>query len=256
MKKFIIFFVLFIITQSCFAISQYRTTSDLNIRSKPTTQSTVLSVIKKNSIINVISIEGDWAKISFSNKNAYVSSKYLVFVSSSTNSKNVKQQEIKKTPWYSPMSWGVIGWLIRWVLLPFLVFTFGIIFPSLLIAEVREINNFFLGILLYILGYFLLKLFIFMFQIFDVYNGTGESIVLWVLGILMGVGGISSIIKSRCPRCHYNNSRIIESFVESRRYKKTTTYGDGSKDVSHYTENDTHNHHICPECGYDWWVQE
>ncbi len=52
-------------------------TSMLNVRSKPTTKSSIIGKLKLKEEVKVFSIVNLWAEINYNNKKAYVSSKYL-----------------------------------------------------------------------------------------------------------------------------------------------------------------------------------
>ena len=58
----------------------------LNVRSRPTTKSSIIGKLSRQDTIDVYSIVNSWAKINFKNRTAYVSSKYL------------KKVEIKEEP--------------------------------------------------------------------------------------------------------------------------------------------------------------
>ena len=49
----------------------------LNVRSKPTTKSSIIGKLKLKQEVKVFSIVNLWAEISYKNRKAYVSSKYL-----------------------------------------------------------------------------------------------------------------------------------------------------------------------------------
>ncbi len=55
----------------------YTATSNLNVREKATTNSKKVGLLQKAKTINVYSISNGWAKVSFNNKTAYISSTYL-----------------------------------------------------------------------------------------------------------------------------------------------------------------------------------
>ncbi|MFS0635279.1 D-alanyl-D-alanine carboxypeptidase family protein [Mesobacillus foraminis] len=59
------------------ASSIYTTTANLNLRSGPSTQNKVLTVIPKARQVSLLSKHGSWYKIRFSNKTGYVSGAYL-----------------------------------------------------------------------------------------------------------------------------------------------------------------------------------
>lgn len=56
--------------------------SSLNVRSEPSSNSHKIGVLYNTDKVYVIEIKGDWAKIQYESKEAYVSAKYLTLVSS------------------------------------------------------------------------------------------------------------------------------------------------------------------------------
>lgn len=76
--------LLFLLLFMAFAISavgqeKYEVVSvlKLNVRSRPTTKSSIIGKLSRQDTIDVYSIVNSWAKINFKNRTAYVSSKYL-----------------------------------------------------------------------------------------------------------------------------------------------------------------------------------
>lgn len=79
-------FLLFILTLlSSVVYSQtHVTTSDLNVRDKPSSKSNVLNVLKQGDTISIDSLGEKWSKIVLENgENAYISSQ---FIQKTTNS--------------------------------------------------------------------------------------------------------------------------------------------------------------------------
>lgn len=68
------------------AATAYKTTANLNLRSRATTQSAILSTIPSGSNINYISSHGSWYKVSYGGKTGYVASQYLKRASTPTTS--------------------------------------------------------------------------------------------------------------------------------------------------------------------------
>ena len=62
-----------------------KTTANLNFRTGPSTSNKIISTIKKNTKVEVISYEGKWAKIKYNNKVGYSSKSYLSEISSSSS---------------------------------------------------------------------------------------------------------------------------------------------------------------------------
>ncbi|WP_312654250.1 SH3 domain-containing protein [Proteiniclasticum sp.] len=56
------------------------TTANLNLRSGPGTSYSILAVIPKGTKVNVISVSGNWAKVTYSGKQGYASISYLTKV--------------------------------------------------------------------------------------------------------------------------------------------------------------------------------
>ena len=79
---------------------QAETTSNLNLRSGPSTKQSIITTIKKGSKVEVISTSGDWSKIKYGTKIGYSSKKYLkeIPTSNSTSSPiSTKQMEVTAT---------------------------------------------------------------------------------------------------------------------------------------------------------------
>lgn len=66
------------------AATAYKTTANLNLRSRATTQSAILSTIPSGSNINYISSHGSWYKVSYGGKTGYVASQYVKKTSTAT----------------------------------------------------------------------------------------------------------------------------------------------------------------------------
>lgn len=72
--------ILFFLVFNSIAYGQGRyevTASVLNVRSQPSTNSSIIGSIKMNDTIDVISIEDNWARFNFKGNVAFASSKYL-----------------------------------------------------------------------------------------------------------------------------------------------------------------------------------
>lgn len=72
-------FIIFVTFSSIlYGQEKYKVTASvLNVRSQPNVNSTILGSVKMNDLIDVISIENNWAKFNYRNNTAYVSCKYL-----------------------------------------------------------------------------------------------------------------------------------------------------------------------------------
>ncbi len=56
----------------------YRTTSNLNVRSEPSTDSDILGMLNGNAVVDYIGAENEeWARINYNGQEAYVASQYL-----------------------------------------------------------------------------------------------------------------------------------------------------------------------------------
>ena len=60
--------------------------SNLNVRSSPTSKSKIVGSLKQHETIDVYSFTGTWAKISYKDKNAYVHSKFIRKIKSQDDS--------------------------------------------------------------------------------------------------------------------------------------------------------------------------
>lgn len=76
-----IFIFLFFIGTASNVVGQEKyeviSTSRLNVRNKPTTNSSIIGTLNPHEQIDVYSIIDSWAKISYRSRMAYVSSKYI-----------------------------------------------------------------------------------------------------------------------------------------------------------------------------------
>lgn len=266
MKKIFILILFVVISSFGFAQSLYKTTVDVNVRAAPVALSRIEGVLEKDTEVDVYKIHTnnnyDWAKIRYKNRDAYVSMEYLTLIKTAEQIKAEKKAaaapkvEKKEAPWYDPMSWGAIGWILIWFVLPVFVLGFGLLIPLTFFARIRTISNTALGVLAVIGGLYLLDFYISCFQIFKIYRGDGGTAILWFLGIATGLGAIGDVINNRCPRCRYNNSNIIYSYITRVTRTTTTTYRDGHEDVSRSSRDTVNNRRRCPECGYNWWTRE
>ena len=73
------------------------TTANLNFRTGPSTSNKIITTIKKNTKVEVISYEGKWAKIKYNNKVGYSSKEYLSESNSSSSSSSGSTSSSKKT---------------------------------------------------------------------------------------------------------------------------------------------------------------
>lgn len=67
-------------------------TSSLNVRVGASTKYKIIGSVKKNTVLEVYGFNNSWAKIKYNNKDAYVSTKYLVDVVEETASLNKKME--------------------------------------------------------------------------------------------------------------------------------------------------------------------
>ena len=73
------------------------TTANLNFRTGPSTSNKIITTIKKNTKVEVVSYDGKWAKIKYNNQVGYSSKDYLSEVSSSGSSSSGSTSTTKKT---------------------------------------------------------------------------------------------------------------------------------------------------------------
>ena len=73
------------------------TTANLNFRTGPSTSNKIITTIKKNTKVEVVSYDGKWAKIKYKNQVGYSSKDYLSEVSSSNSSTSTKKKTGKVT---------------------------------------------------------------------------------------------------------------------------------------------------------------
>ena len=73
----------------------YTTTANLNLRTKASTSSAIVTTIPKGKTVTYVSKSGSWYKVKYGSKSGYVSSKYIKASSSSSNTSS--QTAIKAT---------------------------------------------------------------------------------------------------------------------------------------------------------------
>lgn len=66
--------------------TKYVNSSTLNVRSKATTNSAIVQVLKRNDQVTVLKEDGDWSKIQFQNGQGWVANQYLASTSTTKNS--------------------------------------------------------------------------------------------------------------------------------------------------------------------------
>ena len=250
-KLYLLISFLMLFTLNSYSQDRYKVSikSALNVRASSNASATVIGSLSDGEYIDVYSNENGWAQIRYNGKTGYVSNKYITLVQ--TAEQSAAQIEMNRVPWYDLTGWGTIGWLIIWVIIPFLLFGMGLIFIMLRIAYIEALSNFLCSLICGIVGFFYLKLCIYLMQMFNVYQDA-----TWVLWIGSGITGFmvwSMATNGRCPNCHYMNSSIVDSMTLTRHYKKTTTYSDNTKEVKRYSRSETQNQHQCPRCASTWW---
>lgn len=86
--NFLFLFFVLCIPNISYANDYYTTNSNVNFREKPNLNSNIISVIKNNTLIDVLNeYDENWYKIEFNNKNGYI---YKELVSIKSNNKNCK----------------------------------------------------------------------------------------------------------------------------------------------------------------------
>ncbi len=262
MKKFIIFTLLLLTAHISFAATElYQVTAEsgVNARSEPSTsKGYVLTTIKKGEIIPVYKIEDGWAQTRYHNKRLYVKVDYITLHKTSEQLQEEREDEeaYKRAHWYDPMNWGIIGWLIRWIVVPFFVFWYLMSIPFGMIAKVRSINNFFYSCICYLLMLIMIAIAVSILGNFDVYSGTAETFVLWAFGLIAGRSEIHSIKGERCPQCRYSDYSILESHISTLITTTITKYSNGSTSKHERRDSTLHTHHKCIHCGCEWWSED
>lgn len=71
-------------------VKKYKVTVDINIRKSPSWSSEKLEIAKSGTILDVVSINGDWAQIFYKEQYLYVPSSYLLEVTNSNESEQNK----------------------------------------------------------------------------------------------------------------------------------------------------------------------
>ena len=90
--------------------TKYVTASSLNVRSGPSTSSSILGSLSKGTSVQVISESNGWAKIKYNGSTGYVSSKYLsTSTNSSTSTSASKVISYAKSLLGKPYVWGAEG---------------------------------------------------------------------------------------------------------------------------------------------------
>ena len=103
MKKILttitLIFTTIILAGSVLAKAGTINTSNLNFRSKPSTDSNVIKKLNKGDKVDIISEEGDWYKISYDSKEGYVKQEYVDEDTSSVseNTNVVEEPEVTST---------------------------------------------------------------------------------------------------------------------------------------------------------------
>ncbi len=102
--------LVFMTTISCFAAEGTVITDALNIRSAPSTDSTVISSAYKGEILDITSTEGAFYRIKFNGSDAYASADYVAVNIKSTGTVTADLLNIRNAP---SSSAGVVGQLAR-----------------------------------------------------------------------------------------------------------------------------------------------
>ena len=98
------------VSKTASTITKYVTASSLNVRSGPSTSSSILGSLSKGTSVQVISESNGWAKIKYNGSTGYVSSKYLsTSTNSSTSTSASKVISYAKSLLGKPYVWGAQG---------------------------------------------------------------------------------------------------------------------------------------------------
>lgn len=90
-KSFLLTFTLFIFLFS--SAEDYTNSQDLNVRSGAGASYSILGIIKNGSTVDVIEINGKWAKINYEGQTGYVSTKFISKGENSDQSTSTSKSE-------------------------------------------------------------------------------------------------------------------------------------------------------------------
>ena len=79
--------------QNSYAIGIYKTTDALNLREKPTTASTALTIIPEGTEVSVTQTDGNWGKVEFEGKTGYICLDYASLVSEFKDPSNLSSED-------------------------------------------------------------------------------------------------------------------------------------------------------------------
>lgn len=74
----------------------YVTTDNLNVRSTPSASASILGKIHTGDKLNAYAIEGNWVKVSYNNKTAYISLSYIKFIDSNGLTFDLSNSKVHK----------------------------------------------------------------------------------------------------------------------------------------------------------------
>lgn len=96
----------------------YITKQEINVRSGPGTSYSIMGIISGNSIIDVKSINGNWATIQYNNQPAYIATKFITKTESTDSNNNTPKSKGSGTN--SSIVFYVIGAIVIILVIKFL----------------------------------------------------------------------------------------------------------------------------------------
>ncbi len=216
--------------------------------------------IKSNVYLRAIKVEGDWVYVKYkSYAEGYIHKDNLelsVAKSPRVLSK-ARREKAKELPWYNPKRWGIIGWIVRWlIILPLLSFG-GFIYPIYLLLYKTPVPNFICQILIFVGGFFLVKFYIYIILKLNLYYGDQR---MYIFFGTLAVGYIYTLItmRERCPECQHIGADTIDSQKVRHTEKEYKVFTDGPRkgeremtsSLKHYT---TRYKRQCRSCHATWW---
>ncbi|NDV59210.1 SH3 domain-containing protein [Bacteroides sp. 519] len=274
MKIYFLFLFSIFLSITAFGADKYKVnvSSSLNVRSAPAKDAAILGSVYKGDVVEVNQISNGWAQISYKGNKAYISSSYLVPVTSVVKGKTKDTSMAwfnKVKSWFSwrwshnlfnaIYSWGFFGYIILYFLMPIIITFIFVTVPTTILALFRVMPNWVFLIVAFIMEFNIVMAVGGWLLSHQAYSGTFAPI--WTGGLLayLTYRIIVDIKRSRCPNCHELDSFITRSKLYSTTYKtKTDYYYNGSyldSETSTKTDSYRNDLHECRRCGQEWWTQ-